>query len=148
MENKLQLGDIIRVVSPKESSLHEQTFYVYYYDSSQLIELIHTSSMQITQIPLKNGVMVDSPIEKIAVLNRSVHKGFAKQNGLIPGAWIELEFGGEHRIIVTGLITHLVEDMIQIMSFPEEEVLYIDFGYKGIPKNIPLKKVCTRQKPI
>ena len=148
MENKLQLGDIIRVVSPKESSLHEQTFYVYYYDSSQLIELIHTSSMQITQIPLKNGVMVDSPIEKIAVLNRSVHKGFAKQNGLIPGAWIELEFGGEHRVIVTGLITHLVEDMIQIMSFPEEEVLYIDFGYKGIPKNIPLKKVCTRQKPI
>ena len=148
MENNLQLGDIIRIVSPKESSLHEQTFYVYYYDPSALIELIHSSSIQLIQIPLKNGVLVDSPIEKIVILNRSVHKGFAKQNGLIAGAWIELEFGGEHRVIVTGLITLLVEDMIQIMSFPEEEVLYIDFGYKGIPKNIPLKKICTRQKPI
>jgi len=144
----LQLGDIVRIVSPKETSLHEQTFYVYYYDPSSLIELVHTSSIQLMQIPLKNGVLVDSLIEKFVVLNRSLHKGFAKQNGLIAGTWIELEFGGEHRIIVTGLITLVVEDMIQIMSFPEEEVLYIDFGYKGIPKNIPLRKICTRQKPV
>ena len=148
IENHLQLGDIIRIVSPKELSLHEQTFYVYYYDPENLIELIHGASLQIHQIPLKDGVLVNRNIEKIAILNRSHYKGFAKQNGLIAGAWIELEFGGEHRVIVTGLISLLVEDMIQITTFPEEEVLYIDFGYKGIPKNIPLKKICTRQKPI
>ena len=145
----LQLGDIIRIVSPKEPSLHDQTFYVYYYDPLQLLEVVHTSSMQIFQFPLKDGMLIDdSPVENIIILNRSIHKGFARQNGLVKGAWIELEFGGEHRVIVTGLITHLVEDMIQITSFPEDEVLYIDFGYKGIPKNIPLKKICTRQQPI
>ena len=148
MENNLQLGDIIRIVSPKEPSLHEQTFFVYYYDQNELLELIHTSNFTILQIALKDGALTDSPIENIIILNRSVHKGFARQNGLISGIWIELEFGGEHRVIVTGLVTHVVEDMIQITTFPEEDILYIDFQYKGIPKNIPLKKICTRQKPL
>ena len=148
MDNNLQLGDIIRIVSPKEPSLHEQTFFVYYYDQNELLELIHSSNFTILQIILKDGAITDSPIENIIILNRSAHKGFAKQNGLISGVWIELEFGGEHRIIVTGLVTHVVEDMIQITTFPEEEILYIDFAYKGIPKNIPLKKICTRQKPL
>ena len=149
MENNLQLGDIIRIVSPKEPSLHEQTFYVYFYDKNELLELVHTSNMNMIQIPLKDGILVvDNPIESIVILNRGLYKGFARQNGLIAGAWIELEFGGEHRVIITGRVTLLIEDMIQITTFPEEEVLYIDFAYKGIPKNIPLKKICTRQKPI
>jgi hypothetical protein len=148
MENNLQLGDIIRIVSPKEPALNEQTFFVYYYDKNELLEIVHTSNMNIIQISLKDGVLVDSQIENIIILNRGIYKGFARQNGLIAGAWIELEFGGEHRIIVTGRVTLLVEDMIQITTFPEEEILYIDFAYKGIPRNIPLRKICTRHKPL
>ena len=148
METNLQLGDIIRIVSPKEPALNEQTFFVYYYDKNELLEIVHTSNMNIVQISLKDGVLIDSPIETIVILSRTVQKGFARQNGLIAGAWIELEFGGEHRVIVTGRVTLLVEDMIQITTFPEEEVLYIDFAYKGIPKNIPLRKICIRQKPL
>ena len=148
MENNLQLGDIIRIVSPKDLTLHEQTFYVYFYDRKDILELIQTATFQMTQLALKDGVLSNTLIENILVLNRSHVKGFARQNGLIQGAWLELEFGGEHRIIVTGQVTLLVEDMIQITTFPEEEILYIDFAYAGIPKNIPLKKICIRQKPI
>ena len=144
----LQLGDIIRIVSPKEPKFHEQTFYINYYDPKELLEIIHTTSLAIHQIKLENGILLNNHIEKIVILDRSVHKGFARQNGLIPGSWIELEFGADVRIIITALITHLEEDMIQLTTFPEENILYIDFAYKGIPKHIPLKQICLTKKPL
>ena len=144
----LQLGDIIRIVSPKESKFHEQTFYINYYDPKELLEIIHTSSLAIHQIKIENGILLNNHIEKIVILDRSVHKGFARQNGLIPGSWVELEFGGDVRILITAQVTHLEEDMIQLTTFPEENILYIDFAYKGIPKHIPLKQICLTKKPL
>lgn len=144
---KLQLGDIVRVYAPTDSALHEQTFYVYYYDPTSLIELVHVSNMSRHDISLKDGILLETKIEKITVLNRSIHKGFARQNNLIQGSWIELMFDSTFQVIITGMITHLEEDMIQITTYPEQQVLYIDFAYKGIPKHIPLKSICFRNKP-
>ena len=144
---RLQLGDIIRITAPNDTALHEQTFYVYYYDPKSLIEMIHVSTMSQHQISLKDGILLESSIEKITVLNRSIHKGFARQNNLIQGSWIELVFESDFQTIITGRITHLEEDMIQVTTYPENDILYIDFAYKGIPKHIPLKSICFRNKP-
>ena len=49
--------------------------------------------------------------------------------------------------IMTGLITNLEEDSITIETYPDKETIYIDFGYKGIPENLPLEKIIIRKEP-
>ena len=147
MANYLQLGDIIRIVAPENQALHGTTCYINYYDPNDFMELIHVSSMVTHLIRLKQGKIQDPTIQKIILLNRSMHKGFARQNGLLPNVWVDLEFGGDVRSVFVAQITHLEEDMIELTTFPERDVLYIDFAYKGIPRDIPLKQICFCQQP-
>ena len=148
MANNLQLGDVIRIVAPENEKLNEATCYINYYDPNDMMELIHVSSMISSNIiRLKGGKIMDPTIEKIILLNRSLHKGFARQNGLLPNTWIDIEFTGDVRSVIIAQITHLEEDMIELTTFPQRDVLYIDFAYKGIPKNIPIKHLCFCKKP-
>ena len=146
-KTKLELGDIIRIISPNEAKLHNQVFFVYYLDPLDVIVLIHTTLLEKYEISLKDGGFLQSNVEKIEIINKSAVKGFARQNGLVRGSWVEIEFEGEQRLIITGLITELVEDMIEITTYPEKDVLYIDFAYKGIPKDVPILNICSRTKP-
>lgn len=146
-KTKLELGDIIRIVSPNEVKLHNQVFFVYYLDPLDVIVLIHTTLLEKYEISLKDGGFLQSNVEKIEIINKSAEKGFARQNGLVRGSWVEIEFEGEQRIIITGLITELIEDMIEITTYPEKDILYIDFAYKGIPKEVPILNICSRTKP-
>ena len=50
------------------------------------------------------------------------------------GACFTLDVLGEE-------ITNLEEDMIEIMTFPEKDTIYIDFAYKGLPKNLPIESI-------
>ena len=143
----LQLGDIIRIIAPSNKEFDGRTYYIHYYDPNELMEIIHISSLLVHTIPLKDGKILDHSIEKIVLLNRSVQKGFARQNGLLPNTWVDLEFRGDVRSVIIAQITHLEEDMIELMTFPEKDILYIDFAYKGIPKNIPFKHICICNRP-
>ena len=148
MANKLQLGDIIKTVSETEPKLNEITFYIHYYDPDDFMELVSLASLETIMVKMKNGILVDSTIQKIVLLNRGLHKGFARQNGLLPNTWLDLEFGGDVRTVIIAQVTHLEEDMIELTTFPEREVLYIDFAYKGIPKHVPLKHICFCNRPV
>ena len=144
----IQLGDIIRIISPKDTSFHGKTFYVYYYDPNGIMELIQTSSMELKTFHLQNGSTEEwQNWEKIELCNRSLQKGFARQNGLLPGEWVELEFHSDVREIITAKIQHLEEDMITLLTHPSGNTIYIDFAYRGIPKNIPLRNICLCEPP-
>lgn len=147
MDNYLQLGDIIKIVSVKDSRFNDGTFYISYFDPKELMEIVNVASLASHQISLKNGKITDAIIDKIVLLNRSHYRGFARQNGLLQGTWIEMEFYSDVRHVITGIITHVENDMIEITTYPEEEILYIDFAFKGIPKGIPLKSICFCKKP-
>ena len=146
-ENIIQLGDIVKIVSSETHKLHESSFYVSYIDPKVTMELIHIGSMQVHVLPIVKGKLLDDDIKQIQIVNRSIHKGYARQNGLFPGTWITIDFGGDIPAIVTAQITNLEEDMIALLTYPENEALYLDFEYKGIPKHIPLQKICIRDKP-
>ena len=44
-------------------------------------------------------------------------------------------------MIINGKITNLEEDMIEVLTYPEKDTIYIDFGYCGIPKNLNIEKI-------
>lgn len=145
----IELGDIIEIISPERTDLHEEIFFVSYIDKS-VLELINIKSITKILIPLhKSGIHFeeDANIEKVKVLSRNASKGYARQNGLHKNVWVDIFFGGDVPKSITAEITNLEEDMIELTTYPENKILYIDFAYQGIPKNIPLKKICIRQKP-
>ena len=50
-------------------------------------------------------------------------------------------------VVLNGLITDIEEDMITITKYPENEEIYIDFEYKGIPKNLNIVSIQLIEKP-
>ena len=141
----IELGDIIELVSPE---WNEKIFFVSYIDKS-ILELIDIQTVLPHLFPLSpiNGNFEDKTIEKVKVLSRSSVKGYARQNGLLKHKWIDIFFGGDVPKSITAEITNLEEDMIELTTYPENKILYIDFAYQGIPRNIPLKNICIRDKP-
>ena len=151
-ELRLELGDIIRVNAPVNKQLHDKVFYISYIDETKHTTWVNTETMESFTVQMKNGRFDSSAsIEKILLLSRSPEKGYAKQNGLVLGTWIDVHFGDDIPAIVTACITNLEEDMIEITTYvPEEEgdKLYIDFAYKGIPEEYPIKRICIREPPL
>lgn len=143
----LELGDIIEIVSPTNPTLHENTFYIMYIDSHQM-KLINVASLIHYQINiLDTGLLSDESITQINILNRSEARGYARQNNLLPNTWIDIHFGGDIPTIITGEISKIDEDMIEIITYPELNTIFIDFQYKGIPEHIPIIKLIIREKP-
>ena len=60
---------------------------------------------------------------------------------------MDIYFEGDVPVVITGEITNLEEDMIEVRSFPEKEMLYINFAYKGIPLDLPIETIKIREKP-
>ena len=144
---ELQLGDIIKISDPSNERIDEQTFMIDYLDSS-MVKMTNTDSLESLTLQISEDLIIgNGTIHSISLLNRLPNKGYAKQNNLVPGTWINLHFGGEIPSILTGEITNLEEDMIEITTFPEGEVLYINFEYKGIPLDVPIDSIEIREKP-
>lgn len=145
---ELQLGDIIQVISPTNLELNENTYFIYYIDESK-IKLVNLSNKQLEQLNINEAykTFTDESITEIYLLSRSEEQGYAKQNGLITRQWIDIHFGGEVPTIVTGVISNTEEDSIEITTFPENNVFYIDFEYKGIPETIPIEQIIKRDEP-
>jgi len=144
---KLALGDIIQLIAPNHTKLHEQTFFIEYLDDTQ-VTLLDVANLNIIQLNINaDGYLTDESIEKIYILSHSDEDGYARQNDLLPKTWIDIHIGGEMPVIITGQITNLDEDMIEITTYPEMDVIYIDFEYKGIPRNVPFERFEIREKP-
>jgi len=143
-----ELGDIIQLESPSHEEFHQVVAYIDYIDNSQLCLIDTASSNKINLLLKEDGTLFEESITAIYLLSRSKEKGFARQNDLLVNNWINLKFGGEIPQLITGQITNLEEDMIEITTWPELNVFYINFGYKGIPLDIPLQEITLREKPM
>ena len=143
---QLQLGDVIEIIDPTNEVLDKQTFIIDYIDPT-IIKLINIQDFNKISLKIKNGSLVNQNIVSISLLQRNENIGYAKQNGLVPRKWINIYFGGDTPVIITGQITNLEEDMIEITSYPDNEILYINFGYKGIPDDLPIETIEIREKP-
>ena len=140
-ELNLQLGDIIEIVSPTNSVYHETTFFIHYIDQT-LIQITNVNFLQKYQLNInETGNLTDESIVQINLLSRSDVKGYAKQNFLLPNTWIDIHFGGEVPTIISGQISNLEEDMIEIITYPDMKTIYIDFKYQGIPIDFPIDKI-------
>jgi hypothetical protein len=143
----LQLGDIIEILAPTNEEIHQMTALITYIDNEK-IKLVNAATTQVYKISLlENGEVSDESIQKINLFNRAEEKGYARQNHLLPNTWVTIHFGGDIPTSITGEITNLIEDMIEMVTYPEMTYIYIDFEYKGIPEHIPIEKIVIRDKP-
>jgi hypothetical protein len=143
----LELGDIIEIVSPSNDELHEMTFLITYIDSQKIVILNVSTGNTYELNSTEQGGFSDESIIGIHILNRSEEKGYARQNNLLPKTWVDIHFGGEIPIIVTGEITDLEEDTIEITTYPEIKNIYIDFAYQGLPQDSLINRIEIRNKP-
>ena len=143
----LELGDVIEIRAPSNPELNEQSFYIIYLDE-HAIKMTNLSTFVPHTLKVgSDGQITDESISAIYLLSRSDVRGYARQHLLAPKTWVDIHFGGETPTIITGEITNLEEDMIEITTFPDLEVIYIDFAYKGIPEDLPLEQIAIRAKP-
>ena len=143
----LKLADIIYVVSPSNKVFNDRTLFIYYIDLKTLI-LVDVDTAKFHKLRIhESGVIGDGTIEEIRLLERSLQEGYARQNGLLPGKWINIYFAGETPFVLTGEITNLEEDMVEITTYPDNDVVFIDFGYKGIPLDLPIDRIELRRSP-
>lgn len=144
----LQLGDIIQIDAPSNTDLNGLTFFIDYIDARK-IKIINTDNLQehVLRIDAASGRLADESIILISILSHPEAAGYARQNDLVPNTWVDVYFGGDLPVTITGLITDLEEDMIEIKTFPDDEIIYIDFEYKGIPEKIPIDRITIRAPP-
>lgn len=141
-EDYLQYGDIVHITSDIDHLLNEKTFLIDYIDAN-IIRVINSNEKHTINLE-DDGTLSDKNIKSIIKLSSSTEKGFALQNKLISGKWIEIAFNADFPNIV-GVITNLENDRIEIQIMDDEkEIIYLDFEYKGLPsfvKNITVRNV-------
>ena len=142
----LELSDIIQIISPLNKDSHEQIYIIKYIDN-KIIKLINTDSLLELIINIDDdGNLVEDYIAEIHLLDRNDDKGYIKQNNLKIDSWIDIHFSGDLPYIVTGKITNIEEDMIEITTI-KNETIYIDFAYQGIPLDLNIKEINIRPEP-
>ncbi len=133
----LELGQVIQISSPNNLVLHNKTYLIDYLDDN-LIMLINDRDFTKVELKIKAKKITDESIEEISILANPEEKGYARQNDLILDKWVSIEFGGDVPVIINGQITDLDEDQIEITLYKSDKKLYIDFGYKGVPLDLPI----------
>ena len=142
---KLQLGDIIEIISPNDKEFNKNTYHIEYIDENKIRLEEENSGEHI--LTLTNGTIDNEDITQIIIKSRAEENGYARQNNLIIGVWIDIFFNGDIPLSITGKITNLEEDKIEITTYPENEKLFIDFEYKGLPDDLPIDKIKIRRAP-
>ena len=142
----LQLGDIILLHDTNNQNYNQHTFYITYISDTK-IKLIDIESQIQSELLLKDGVIMNATISQIDLLSRAKSPSYAEQNNLTPGIWINLILGGDIPTIIVGQITNIENDMIEIKTHSDNNHIYIDFAYQGIPENIPIEAIKIRDAP-
>jgi hypothetical protein len=142
-----ELGDMHHFIAATNNVFHEQTFLVTYVDEN-IVKLLNINTYQLETLTFdENNNINDESITSIYLLSRNPDKGFARQNNLVPNTWVDIHFGGEITTVIMGKITNLEGDMIEVTSFPANEVYYIDFEYKGLLEHLEIEKIVIREPP-
>ena len=142
----LRLGDVIIIKSATNEILNNNTFLIEYIDREK-IKMVNAESFDKTQLRInKNGVIGDGSITEIKIISSNPNRGYARQHDLVTGTWINIYFGGDVPLIITGQITDLEEDMIEVKTM-DDETIYINFEYHGIPEDLPIQAFEIRQPP-
>ena len=145
---QLKLGDIIQIKAPGLADLDTGTFFIEFLNPRKmLLKNVETLETRVLRID-ENGNLEEKNITEIALLSRDDKEGYARQNGLIPGQWVNIEFSGDIPFIVVGEIMDLEEDMIEVKSYPDGNTIYIDFAYQGIPEDLPIVSIEKRSAPV
>jgi hypothetical protein len=146
---QLKLGDIIQIEAQNQD-LNNRVYVIDYLDETKL-RLIDAETMLSRTLTInpETGTFSDESIFNINILDHAPELGYARQNGLIPNTWVDIYLGGEHPTVITGRISNLEdgEDMIELTTTPDNEVIYIDFGFKGLPENLPIERINIRPPP-
>jgi len=140
----LQLGDIIQILATSDPDVDGKQFLISYIDKQRI--LLRGADGEVTLTLSPDGSLSNEAITGISILSRAENPGYARQNGLVTGEWINIHFAGDLPTIMTGEITALEEDQIEV-KLVEGDVIYIDFAYKGIPDDLPIEKIVARSRP-
>ena len=135
-----ELGDVIKIIAPSNSDINDKVYLIQYLDENEM-DILDVETLNKSVLTITDGNLDDQSIETIEIISKPDEEGFARQNNLLPGTWITLQLGGDIPMTINGEITNLEEDMIEINTWPDEKKIYIDFGYKGIPKNLPIESI-------
>jgi len=143
----LEYGDIIEIIAPSNQDIHEMHAFIEYIDDEKM-KIINISTGRFYQLNItEEGVFTDESITQINLHSKNEIKGYARQNNLLPRTWIRIHFGGDFEAIITGEITNLDEDKIEITTYPELKTIFLNFDYNGIPDNLPIKSIVIIDKP-
>ena len=107
----IELGAFIKILAPSNTDINDNTYYIQYLDDNE-IDMINIDTLNKKTLTLTNGDLDDKSIEEFEILSRPQQEGYARQNDLLPGTWLTIQFGGEVPMTINGQITNLEEDMI------------------------------------
>ena len=134
----LQLGDVIFITDPTNEILNDNTFLIEYIDDSKM-KIINSETFDKTTLTISpEGIIGDGSITGIKIVSTNPKHGYARQNDLLPGTWVNIYFGGDIPTVITGKITNLEEDMIEIRT-TDDDTIFINFAYHGIPEYLPIE---------
>ena len=142
-----ELGEVIKIIAPSNSDINDKIYLIQYLDENE-IDILDVDTLNKSTLTITDGNLNDESIESIEILSKPTSEGFARQNNLLPGTWITIQLGGDVPATINGEITSLEEDMIEINTWPGNKKIYIDFEYKGIPKNLPIDSIRPFTPPI
>ena len=142
----IQLGDIIQIIAPDNPNLNLQQFYIEFINQEKLL-LINIENQEQIEIDIIDGELADDSIQQIELLSRADSASYAIQHNLVPGVWIEITFKTSNSLVIKGLITNLEEDMIEIKTYPDNDIIYIDFAYQGLPEDFSIDKITIINNP-
>ena len=118
----LQLGDIIQLDAPTNSSLHDKIYFIKFINKEKIV-LIDAAKI-ITLTLAQNGKLEEESISNIILLSRHKSPSFVVQNNLEVKKYISIYFGEPIPKVLNGLITNIENDMIEVTTLPEKDILY------------------------
>lgn len=140
----LYLGDIIQIDSPLNPDLDNKTFYIKFINDKKILLV---NEEKITTLSLDDDkTILEESINNITLLYRNELLGYVKQNNISLNSMLSIYFGGDFPFVINGVVTNIEEDMIELKIFVSNEVIYIDFGYKGIPEDLNIEKIIVKDK--
>lgn len=152
----IQLGDIISFVTENPNDdMNNLLFYVTYIDAVriQLKQIESPSTNYVIELNIrgenKHVFYGQNKIPTWRLLYRNKYPGFAKQNNLIKGTWLDIQFDvSTPNILVTGEIVDVIEDMIVLNLYNgDNKRFYINFNYSGLPPDLHIVSIKLREKP-
>jgi hypothetical protein len=140
----LQLGDIIQFDAPTDTSLHDKIYFIKFINQEKIVLINAEKTITLNITP--SGKLEEESIANILLLSRHKSPSFVTQNNLEMKKYISIYFGEPIPKVLNGIITNIENDMIEITTLPEKELLYIDFAYSGIPEHLNIEKIIVREK--